>query len=128
MPLWKTFSGKDKQTILPKRWTFIKFDNVTSMPLPEKGWSIMESIIRVEYPKTGCPTTLRMRMSRWPNTNREDETGHNDFNPIPGQTRHHHWQHFLLNRPELVVGLKVWHNGSQPIILDGRQFKTTRFK
>ncbi len=98
------------------------------MPLPEKGWSIMESIIRVEYPKTGCPTTLRMRMSRWPNTNREDETGHNDFNPIPGQTRHHHWQHFLLNRPELVVGIKVWHNGSQPIILDGRQFKTTRFK
>jgi hypothetical protein len=128
MPLWKTPSGVDKQIIVPRRWVFVKFDKVQEMPLPELGWSIMEAILRVEYPRTGCPTTLRMRMSRWPNSSREDETGHDEKNPIPGMTRHHHWQHFILNRPDLTVGIKVWHNGTQPIVLDGRQFKTTRFK
>jgi hypothetical protein len=128
VPLWKTPSGVDKQIILPRRWVFVKFDKVQEMPLPELGWSIMEAMLRVEYPRTGCPTTLRIRMSRWPNSSREDETGHDEKNPIPGMTRHHHWQHFILNRPDLTVGIKVWHNGTQPITLDGRQFKTTRFK
>jgi hypothetical protein len=128
VPLWKTNSGADKQVIRPKTWTLVKFDKVTKMPLPDQGWSIMESILRVEYPRTGCPKTLRYRLSRWPDTPQEDETGHSDYDPIPGYTRHHHWQHFLLNRPNLIVGMKVWHDGSSNITLDGRQFKTTRFK
>jgi len=81
-------------------------------------------ILRVEYPSSGCPTTLRGRYVRWPNTDKEDETGHNDVNPIAGMVRHHKWDHFLLNQPGLTMGFKVWHNGSRPIVLDGRQFKT----
>jgi hypothetical protein len=128
MPLWKTDSGADKQTIPPKQWTFVRFRDTQTMPLPAKGWSIMESILRVEYPTLGCPKTLRCRLVRWPGTDREDETGHTDFDPIPGYTRHHHWQHFVLNRPDMTVGLRVWHDGSKPVVIDGRQFKTTRFK
>jgi hypothetical protein len=128
MPLYKTFSGKDKQVIRPKTWTIVRFDNTTRIPLPSKGWSIMESILRIEYPKSGCPTNVRYRLARWPNTPQEDRTGHTDFVPLPGKTRHHHWQHFLLNRDNLVVAMKIWHNGTSSITLDGRQFKTTRFK
>jgi hypothetical protein len=128
MPLWKTFSGKDKQVIRPKTWTMVNFDGTTEMTLPTQGWSIMESILRIEYPSVGCPTNVRYRLARWPNTPQEDKTGHTDFVPLPGDSRHHHWQHFLLNRPSLVIGMKIWHNGSRPIVIDGRQFKTTRFK
>jgi hypothetical protein len=128
MPLWKTFSGKDKQTIKSKTWTTVTFDNKKELQLQSKGWSIMESMIRVHYPAEGCPTTVKLRLARWPDTNKEDLTGHTDFDPLPGDERHIHWQHFLLNRPDLTVAIKIWHNGTQPIVLDGRQFKTTRFK
>lgn len=128
MPLWKTFSGKDKQIIRPKTWTIVTFDGKGELPLPSQGWSIMESMIRVFYPKEGCPTTVKVRLARWPDTKKEDLTGHSDYDPLPGDERHIHWQHFLLNRPDLTVAIKIWHNGTQPIVLDGRQFKTTRFK
>jgi len=127
MPLWKTFSGADKMTIPPKVWTYVKFENDRFFPLPADAWSIMEVILRVEYPKLGCPKTLRGRFVRHPGTDREDETGHNDMNPIAGYTRHHHWEHFILNRPDLTVGFRIWHDGTRPIIVDGRQFKTTKF-
>jgi hypothetical protein len=126
MPLYKTFSGKDKQIIQPRAWTFVKFDNDRFLPFPAQGWSIMEVILRVEYPATGCPTTLRGRFVRWPGTPNADETGHDDKNPIPNLVRHHHWEHFLLNRPNLTMGFRIWHNGTRPIVLDGRQFKHTR--
>ena len=124
MPLWKTDSGKDKQTIQPKRWTLVRFDGETVFPVPDKGRTTYSVILRVEYPISGCATTLRGRYVRWPNTNREDETGHNDVNPVPGLVRHHKWDHFLLNRPDMNIGFKVWHNGVRSIVLDGRQFKT----
>jgi len=128
MPLWKTFSGKDKQTIRPKVWTLVKFDNDRIFPFPQnRGNSIVEVMLRVEYPRTGCPRTLRGRFVRWPNTPQADETGHDDKNPIAGMVRHHHWQHFLLNRPDMTVGFHVWHDGASPIVLDGRQFKYQRF-
>ena len=127
MPLWKTDSGTDKQTIQPRTWTYVKFENDRFFPLPAEGWSIMETILRVEYPSSGCPRTLRGRFVRYPGTKQEDETGHNDVNPIAGMTRHHHWEHFILNRPDLTIGFRVWHDGNRPIVLDGRQFKTTDF-
>lgn len=126
MPLWKTDSGTDFQTIPPQRWTFVRFDGNEVFDLPAEGWSIMEVILRVDYPRLGCPKTLRGRLVRWPGTDQEDETGHNDVNPIPGYNRHHHWEHFLINRPQLTIGFRVWHDGRRPIVLDGRQFKTTR--
>lgn len=124
MPLWKTPSGVDKMKVMPNTWTWVKFENDRFFPFPSDGWSIMEVILRVEYPSTGCPKTLRGRFVRFPGTPKEDETGHNDMNPIPGYTRHHHWEHFLMNQANLTMGFRVWHDGKNPIVLDGRQFKT----
>jgi hypothetical protein len=128
MPLRKTNSGANKQTIRPRTWTLVQFANDTTMTFDEQGWSIMGVLLRVEYPRQGCPTTFRGRFMRWPDTPQEDATGFDDQDPIPGTTRHHYWSHFLMNRPALTVGFKVWHNGSAPVVLDGRQFKWTRFK
>ena len=125
MPLFKTESGTDKMRITPKTWTWVKFADDRFFPFDNENWSIMEVILRVEYPTTGCPKTLRGRFVRFPGTAREDETGHNDVNPIPGYTRHHHWEHFLVGQRDLVMAFRVWHDGDKPIILDGRQFKYT---
>ena len=128
MPLWKTESGIDKMTIRPNTWTWIRFENERFFPLPSQGWSIMEVILRVEYPSTGCPKTLRGRFVRFPGTVKEDETGHNDVNPIAGYTRHHHWEHFLINQRDLTMGFRVWHDGKNNITIDGRQFKFVSFQ
>lgn len=124
MPIRKTFSKTDKQLILPKKWTYVRFDDDVSMPPLKRGnWIILSIIIKVEYPEIGCPTTLKTRIARWPQTNKEDRTAYHDFDPIPGETRHHHFTHFLKNRKDMSLGLKIKHNGDNPITLDGRQFK-----
>jgi hypothetical protein len=128
VPLFKTDSGKDKQTIPPRQWTLVRFADRGVITLPAQGWTIMGVLLRVEYPARGCPRTLRGRFMRWPDTPQEDATGFDDQDPIPGQTRHHYWSHFILNRPALTVGFKVWHDGTNSVTLDGRQFKWTRFK
>jgi len=127
MPLWKTPSGVDKIKIQPKVWTYVKFENDRYFPLSNGGWSLVEVMLRVEYPKTGCPKTLRGKFVRFPGTAFEDETGNNDVDPIIGATRHHHWQHFLINQGNMTLGFRVWHDGSSPIVIDGRQFKAVAF-
>lgn len=127
MPLWKTFSGVDKQVIKPRSWTFVSFGETkqTEFIHRRSGTWLINIILRIQYPQTGCPNTLRGRLVRFPNTNQEDETGHNDVNPIPGLTRHHHWDHFLILNSSIPLGFRVWHNGTNDVVLDGRQFKTT---
>jgi hypothetical protein len=128
VPLFKTDSGKDKQTIPPRQWTLVKFADRGVINLPAQGWTIMGVLLRVEYPARNAPSTLRGRFMRWPDTPQEDSTGFDDKDPKSGMTRHHYWSHFILNRPSLTLGFKVWHDGRSPIVLDGRQFKWTRFK
>ncbi len=123
--LAKTESGKDKQTIEPNKWTLVRFgeEKQTSFMTAGAGKLIFNVILRVEYPKEGCPTTLRGRFVRWPETSKADETGHNDVNPVAGLTRHHHWDHFLDNQAKMPVGFIVWHDGTAPVVIDGRQIK-----
>jgi len=128
MPLFKTFSGKDKQTIQPKTWTAVRFADRDVIRLPDKGWSIYGVMLRVEYPKTGCPKTFKGRLLRFPGSGKEDWTGFDDKSPLVGETRHHSWHHFLLNQKDLTVSFMVWHDGDRPVVLDGRQFKWTRLK
>lgn len=128
MPLFKTFSGADKQVVLPKTWTAVRFRDRSVIKLAERGWSIYGVMLRVEYPAVGCPSTLRGRLLRFPGSDKEDWTGFDDKCPLVGKKRHHSWHHFLLNRKDLSVSFMVWHDGDKPIVLDGRQFKWTRFK
>lgn len=128
MPLYKTFSGRDKQIIPPKKWTYVTFRGQEEIPVSRWGWNMIGVLIRVEYPKWGCPTVLSGRFSRWPDSSREDTTGFDDKTPLRGDNHHHYWSHFLKGQKDLTVGFKVWHNGRKPIVLDGRQFKWTRFK
>jgi hypothetical protein len=126
MPLYKTLSGQDKQTVRPRKWTYVTFEGVTDIPLSEDGWNLYGVMLRIEWPAVNGPTVLRGRLARWPQTSREDTTGFDDKHPFPGQVRHAHWQHFLKGRDGLSAGFKVWHDGAVPIILDGRQFKWTQ--
>lgn len=126
MPLYKTFSGKDKQIIKPRKWTYVTFRDEWKIPMSETGWNIYGVLLRVEWPASGGPTVLRGRLARYPKTKREDITGFDDKHPFPGKSRHAYWNHFIKGKPGLVVGFKVWHDGDVPLVLDGRQFKWTR--
>ena len=127
MPLYKVSSGTDKQVIAPRVWTSVRFDGETVFDLASNGWSLMGVLLRVEYPRgrRRCPKTLKGRFVRWPDTPQADWTGFDDKDPQPGRKRHHYWSHFILNKDDLNVGFKVWHDGKVPIVLDGRQFKWT---
>ncbi len=122
--LLKTPSGTDLQQVKPETWTLVRFADRKSLSLPASGWTMVEVTLRVRYPDAGCPRTLRGRFLRRPGTPQADETGHDDKDPIPGFTRHHHWQHFLKNSTDLTLGFHVWHDGQEAIWLDGRQIKT----
>ena len=126
MPLYKTASGADKQTIPPRRWTLVRFRGVDTIPLSAKGWNMYGAMLRIEFPADGCGTVVRGRLARWPGTSREDLTGFDDKPTFPGAVRHSYWSHFLKGQEGLAVGFMVWHDGKKPIVLDGRQFKWTR--
>lgn len=127
-PLWKVESGKDKQTIKPKTWTYVSFEKKTQFTVPAEGTWEWVIVLRVEYPKTGCPTVLRGRLARYPGTDKLDETGHDDKNTSgwAGDTYHSHWSHPIECGPKMPIGFWVWHDGSAPVVLDGRQIKAKR--
>jgi hypothetical protein len=120
-------SGADPFTVRPREWTIVPFDGRKVFDFPVVGWSLVETILQIRYPLVGCPSTFRGRFVRHPGTAKDDETGHNDVNPIKGLTRHHHWEHFLKNSSGLRVAFRVWHDGSKPVVVDGRQFKFVGF-
>ncbi len=123
--LHKTDSGADKQLIKPKEWTYVRFDKAIKFSVPADGIYTWAVILRVEFPSVGCPNILRGRFVRYPGTPKADETGHDDKNTYgwTSQTLHNHWMHYFTVTKSMPVGFWVWHNGSKPIILDGRQIK-----
>ena len=126
--LWKVNSGKSKQSIPPKAWTYVKFPTETAFKVSSAGqweWTI---VLRVEYPKSGCPGVLRGRLARYPGTDKLDETGHDDKNTNGwgGKTYHSHWSHTIDCDPKMPIGFWVWHDGASPIVLDGRQIKAKK--
>jgi hypothetical protein len=123
--LHKTDSGADKQIIKSKEWTYVRFDGLTKFKVPADGIYTWAVILRITYPSVGCPNIVRGRFVRYPGTAKADETGHDDKNTY-GWTRqslHSHWMHYFTVTKTMPVGFWVWHNGSKPITLDGRQIK-----
>lgn len=126
--LYKVDSGTSKQKIAPRTWTYVKFPTKTSFTVPDKGNYNWEVVLRVEYPKAGTGDILRGRFARYPGTSKIDETGHDDKNTYhwDGGVYHSKWDHTFVSDSTMPVGFWVWHNGSKPIILDGRQIKASK--
>jgi hypothetical protein len=126
--LWKVESGKSKQVIKPKTWTWVKFPKATKFNVSSKGQWQWIVVLRVEYPDGFAGKVLRGRFARYPGTSKLDETGHDDKNvrSWDGLTLHSHWSHTIDCDPSMPVGFWVWHDGHKPITLDGRQIKAKR--
>jgi hypothetical protein len=126
--LWKVDSGKSKQTIPPNAWTYVAFPRETKFKVSSAGTWEWTVVLRVEYPKKGCPGVLRGRLARYPNTAKIDETGHDDKNTAgwAGKIYHSHWTHTITCGPTMPIGFWVWHDGKKPIVLDGRQIKAKK--
>jgi hypothetical protein len=123
--LHKTDSGVDKQSINPKTWTYVRFDGKTSFKVSKVAiWNWLV-ILRIQYPTTGAPNVVRGRFARYPGTSKVDETGHDDKNVAgwSGKIYHSHWNHFFKTFPSMPIGFWIWHDGTKPIVLDGRQIK-----
>lgn len=122
--LFKVDSGKSKQSIAPKTWTYVVFQNKKSFIVPRSGTWEWTVVLRVEYP-AAAGSVLRGRFCRYPDTSKLDETGHDDKNTYgwSGKTYHSHWSHTFDTDPKMPIGFWVWHDGKSPIVLDGRQIK-----
>jgi hypothetical protein len=125
--LFKDESGKAKQTIKPKTWTYVKFQGKDTFKVSADGTWEWTVVLRVEYPRR-AGTVLRGRFCRFPNTPKLDETGHDDKNTSgwSGKTYHSHWTHTIKSNSRMPVGFWVWHDGKAPIVLDGRQIKAKK--
>ena len=123
--LHKTDSGTDKQSIKPKTWTYVRFAGATSFKVKIVAPWLWNVILRIEYPATGSPNVVRGRFVRYPGTSKTDETGHDDKNVAgwSGKIYHSHWSHFFRGSSAMPIGFWIWHDGTKPIVLDGRQIK-----
>lgn len=125
--LFKVESGKSKQAIASKTWTYVVFQNKKSFIVPSSGTWEWTVILRVEYP-ADAGSVLRGRFCRYPETSKLDETGHDDKN-ISGwgrKTYHSHWTHTIQCNSKMPMGFWVWHDSKSPIVLDGRQIKAKK--
>lgn len=123
--LFKTDSGIDKQSIPPKTWTYVRFQGKTIFKVPVIAFWHWVTILRIEFPASGSPNVVRGRFARFPGTDKIDETGHDDKNVMgfSGKTYHSHWTHVFRTAASMPIGFWIWHDGTSPIILDGRHIK-----
>lgn len=121
----KTDSGIDKQSIKPKTWTYVRFNGKTSFKVNQVASWHWITVLRIEFPATGSPNVVRGRFARFPETTKIDETGHDDKNVAgwSGKIYHSHWSHVFRCSPSIPIGFWIWHDGTIPIVLDGRQIK-----
>ena len=122
--LYKDESNKDKQTIKPLTWTWVRIEGTTRFKAASGASYNIWGILRVEYPNRWKGSRLRIRIVR--NPDREpDQTGHTTLNVagFDGSAEHAHFSHELTLASGAPIGLYVWHDGKKPIVLDGRQIK-----
>jgi hypothetical protein len=124
--LWKVESGKSKQSIPPKAWTWVEYPKGISYKVDSDGQWEWTTVLRVEFSVGG--NVLRGRFGRYPGTEKLDETGHDDKNigGWDGKVYHLHWSHTIDCDPSMPVGFWIWHDSKSPIVLDGRQIKAKK--
>lgn len=124
----KVVSNKDKQIINPNDATKVRINGKTSFKGSVRQRRLWwETTVQIELPATGCPSVVRFRFCRYPNTEQADYTGHYSYlvNPAihAGKTVWVTLAHSFISGGKMPVALYVDHDGSAPIALDGRQVK-----
>ena len=123
----KVVSDKDKQTIPPKNAEKVRINKKTAFKGSLRSQRLLwETTVQVELPKSGLPSTIRFRFCRYPNTAKADYTGHFSYPVHPGMAGKTVWvtlAHSFISGGKMPVALYIDHDGSAPIVLDGRQIK-----
>ena len=123
----KVVSDKDKQAIAPNKVTAVRINGKTSWkgsPRRKRNW--WETTVQVELPASGLPNIIRFRFCRYPGTAKADYTGHFSYPVHPGMKGRTIWvtlAHSFISGGTMPVGLYIDHDGTAPIVLDGRQIK-----
>lgn len=123
----KVASNVDKQSIPGNNAEKMRINGNTSWkPASRTKRMMMETTIQIELPASGLPNVVRVRFCRYPNTEKADYTGHFSYPVHPGMAGKTVWitlAHSILFNRAMNVAVYVDHDGANPIVLDGRQFK-----
>ena len=123
----KVESNKDKQAIMPDDATKVRIlGNTSWKPSKLTKRMTLETTIQIELPPTGLPNVIRFRFCRYPNTAAADYTGHFSYPVHPGMAGKEVWvtlSHSIVVNRTMNIAIYLDHDGTTPIVLDGRQFK-----
>jgi hypothetical protein len=123
----KVVSNKDKQSIPPSKVTAVRINGKTKWKGSTRRRRIWwETTVQVELPASGLPNIIRFRFCRYPGTAKADYTGHFSYPVHPGMKGRTIWvtlAHSFISGGTMPVGLYIDHDGTAPIVLDGRQIK-----
>jgi hypothetical protein len=125
----KVVSNKDKQSIPSNKVTAVRINGKTSWKGSLRSRrNLWETTIQVELPASGLPNIIRFRFCRYPGTVKKDYTGHFSYPVHPGMAGREVWitlAHSFISGGTMPVGIYLDHDGSEPIVLDGRQIKAS---
>lgn len=120
-------SEVDKQSIPPNKITAMRIKGKTSWVGFRRSKRLLwETTVQVELPVSGLPNIIRFRFCRYPGTVKKDYTGHFSYPVHPGMAGREVWitlAHSFVSGGTMPVGLFIDHDGTAPIVLDGRQIK-----
>ena len=123
----KVASNVDKQSIPGNNPEKVRINGKTSWkPASRTKRMTWETTVQIELPTTGLPNIVRFRFCRYPNTAQADYTGHFSYPVHPGMAGKEVWvtlAHSVLMNRSMNMALYIDHDGSAPIVLDGRQIK-----
>ena len=125
----KVASNKDKQTIQPNKPTKVIINGKTDFKGSLRSRrNLWETTVQVELPKTRLPNIIRFRWCRYPDTASADYTGHFSYPVHPAMAGREIWvtlAHSFISGGSMPVALFLEHDGTTPIVLDGRQVKSS---
>jgi hypothetical protein len=123
----KVESNKDKQRIISGKAVLVRINGKTSWKgSVRQKRNMWETTVQVELPGGGLPSVIRFRFCRYPGTAKADYTGHFSYPVHPGMAGKEVWvtlAHGFISGGKMPVGLFIDHDGTAPIVLDGRQIK-----
>lgn len=115
---WK--DDKTPQTIPAKKWTLLRFNNLSLITPDANGLGNFGVYVNVK--DAGNAKALMMRFSRDPNK-LNDFTGQHAMDLTVDNIESHTW--FFQAKKGVPIGVMVYHNGTKPLIIGTREFKAS---